>query len=60
MKIGDIVKYFWGKETRTGTIVAYDEKNDEYEVTVSGSLHAFFTSNEIWPANDAYGHPWSK
>lgn len=58
--IGEVVKYAWGKETRTGTIVAWSNENDAWEVTVTSGLNVFLREDEMWPANDAYGHPWSK
>lgn len=59
-EIGDFVAYMWGNRVRTGKIVGweYDEGN-VWEVTVTNSMNAYFSDDQLRPANDAYGHPFS-
>jgi hypothetical protein len=59
-EIGDSVSFMWGKEQKVGKIVGweYDEGN-VWEVTVTESMNAYFSDNQLAPAVDAYGHPWA-
>lgn len=61
-QIGDYVKYMWTPtEVRIGKIVGWHhDEGNVWEVTVTQSMNVFLTDDEITPAHDAYGHPWSK
>ena len=47
-KIGDIVKYVWANDYRTGTIVAWSAEYDSWEVTVTSGMNVFLRPDEMW------------
>lgn len=57
-KIGDAVKYIWANDYRNGIIIGWSTEYDAWEVTVTSGMTVFLRSDEMWPANDAYGHPY--
>lgn len=59
-EIGDYVSFMWGTEQKVGKIVGYEyDEGNIWEVKVSDGIHAYFSDNELAPAVDAYGHPWT-
>lgn len=50
-EVGDTVSFVWGTVKRVGKIVGweYDEGN-VWEVTVTGTLNAYFSDDELSPA----------
>lgn len=59
-EIGDYVSFMWGKEQKFGKIVGYEyDEGNVWEVTVTESMNAYFSDDQLAPATDAYGHPWS-
>ena len=59
-EIGDTVSFMWGKEQKVGKIVGYEyDEGNVWEVTVTESMNAYFSDNQLAPAVDAYGHPWT-
>lgn len=57
-EIGDMVSFMWGKEPNVGKIVGweYDEGN-VWEVTVTESMNAYFSDDELTLAILVYGNP---